>query len=157
MLFASGMAAVAAVLMDGAREGDLVVVPSDGYPGVRTIAVEQLRPRGIEVRVVATDEDAVRAAPCPARRSSGSRRPQTPASTSSTSRALAADAHAAGAILAVDNTLATPLSQRPLELGADLSVASASKMPERALGSRARLRRDVAMPTAPQALRTGAV
>ena len=36
--------------------------------------------------------------------------------------ALAAAAHDAGALLAVDNTLATPLLQRPLELGADLSV-----------------------------------
>ena len=42
--------------------------------------------------------------------------------------ALATDAHAAGALLAVDNTLARPLTQRPLELGADLSVSSASKL-----------------------------
>jgi cystathionine gamma-lyase len=42
-------------------------------------------------------------------------------------RALARDAHAAGARLAVDNTLATPLGQRPLDLGADLSMASATK------------------------------
>ena len=42
-------------------------------------------------------------------------------------RALAAEAHAAGAIVAVDNTLAGPLRQRPLELGADFSVMSASK------------------------------
>ncbi len=41
--------------------------------------------------------------------------------------ALAAAAHDAGALLAVDNTLATPLLQRPLELGADLSISSASK------------------------------
>ncbi|MEY2516679.1 MAG: cystathionine gamma-lyase, partial [bacterium] len=43
-------------------------------------------------------------------------------------QALAAAAHAAGARLAVDNTLATPLTQRPLRLGADLSVSSASKL-----------------------------
>ena len=41
--------------------------------------------------------------------------------------ALAAEAHAAGAVVAVDNTLAGPLRQRPLELGADYSVMSASK------------------------------
>jgi cystathionine gamma-lyase len=41
--------------------------------------------------------------------------------------ALAAEAHAGGATLAVDNTLAGPLRQRPLELGADVSVTSASK------------------------------
>ena len=42
-------------------------------------------------------------------------------------RAAAAAAHAAGALLAVDNTTATPLGQRPLELGADLAVASDTK------------------------------
>jgi cystathionine gamma-lyase len=42
-------------------------------------------------------------------------------------RAVAAAAKAAGAVLAVDNTTATPLGQRPLELGADLSVCSDSK------------------------------
>ncbi len=47
--------------------------------------------------------------------------------TSSTSPPLAAAAHDAGALVAVDNTLATPLRQRPLELGADLAVASATK------------------------------
>ena len=41
--------------------------------------------------------------------------------------ALAAAAHDAGALVAVDNTLATPLRQRPLELGADIAVASATK------------------------------
>ena len=41
--------------------------------------------------------------------------------------ALAAAAHEAGALVAVDNTLATPLRQRPLELGADFAVASATK------------------------------
>ena len=41
--------------------------------------------------------------------------------------ALAAAAHAAGALVAVDNTTATPLGQRPLELGADLTLASDTK------------------------------
>jgi cystathionine gamma-lyase len=42
-------------------------------------------------------------------------------------RELAATAHASGALVAVDNTLATPLGQRPLELGADFAVASGTK------------------------------
>src|SRR4029453_1816293 len=42
-------------------------------------------------------------------------------------RAMADAAHAAGALLAVDNTTATPLGQRPLDLGADLVVASGTK------------------------------
>src|SRR3712207_9265228 len=43
------------------------------------------------------------------------------------SAAGSAAAHAAGAIVAVDNTTPTPLGQRPLDLGADISVASGSK------------------------------
>ncbi len=127
VLFASGMAAVAAVLMDGLQEGDVVVVPGDCYPGVRTIALEQLKPRGIEARVVATDEEAVRAA-LPGATLVWAETPSNPGLDVLDVAALAADAHAAGAILAIDNTLATPLTQRPLELGADLSVASASKL-----------------------------
>ncbi|WP_255276791.1 cystathionine gamma-lyase [Actinomadura madurae] len=42
-------------------------------------------------------------------------------------RRIAEAAHAAGALVAVDNTLATPLGQRPLDLGADFSVASDTK------------------------------
>jgi cystathionine gamma-lyase len=127
VLFSSGMAAVAAVLMDGFGTGDVVVVPSDGYPGVRTIAIEQLRPRGVEVRVVATDEDAVRAALLGATLV-WVETPSNPGVDVLDVAALAADAHAAGAQFVVDNTLATPISQRPLELGADLSMASASKL-----------------------------
>jgi cystathionine gamma-lyase len=42
-------------------------------------------------------------------------------------RGLAADVHAAGALLAVDNTVATPLGQRPLDLGADIVMTSLTK------------------------------
>jgi cystathionine gamma-lyase len=127
VLFSSGMAAVAAVLMGGLGEGDVAVVPGDCYPGVRTIAIEQLRPRGVEVRIVATGDEAIRAA------FGGAtlvwvETPSNPGLDVLDVAALAADAHAAGAQLVIDNTLATPLTQRPLELGADLSMSSASKL-----------------------------
>ena len=126
VLFSSGMAAVAAVLVPAVATGDVVVVPGDGYPLVATIATEQLRPRGIEVRVVPSDEEAIRAA-LPGASLVWIETPSNPGLAVLDVEALAAAAHAAGALLAVDNTLATPLLQRPLELGADLSVASASK------------------------------
>ena len=59
-----------------AGPGDVLVAPSDAYPGVRTIAAEHLAPRGVEVRLVPSDE-ARSARRCPARRSSGSRRRAT--------------------------------------------------------------------------------
>ena len=126
VLFASGMAAVAAVLVPALAPGDVVVVPGDGYPGVTAIATEQLRPRGVEVRVVPSDEQAIRAA-LPDATLVWVETPSNPGLAVLDVAALAGEAHAAGALLAVDNTLATPLLQRPLELGADLSVASASK------------------------------
>lgn len=126
VLFASGLAAVTAVLLAMLEPGDVVVVPADGYPGVTTIALEQLRPRGIEVRVVATDDAAIRAA-LPGATLVWIETPSNPGLVVLDVAALAAAAHEAGALLAVDNTLATPLLQRPLQLGADLAIGSASK------------------------------
>ncbi len=126
VLFASGMAAVAAAVVPELRAGDVVVVPADGYPGVTRIATEQLRPRGIEVRVVASTDEAIRAA-LPGASLVWVETPSNPGLALLDVEAIAAAVHAAGARLAVDNTLATPLLQRPLELGADVSVSSASK------------------------------
>lgn len=125
ILFSSGMAAVSAVLAT-LQEGDVAVVPGDAYPGVATIAAQLLEPRGIEVHVVATDEAQITAA-LPGATLVWIETPSNPGLAVLDVEALAAAAHAAGALLAVDNTLATPLTQRPLELGADLSVSSASK------------------------------
>ena len=44
VLFASGMAAVSALLLPGLKPGDVLVAPTDGYPGVRKLAEEQLAP-----------------------------------------------------------------------------------------------------------------
>jgi cystathionine gamma-lyase len=126
VLFGSGLAAVAAVLLPMLEPGDVVVVPGDGYPAIRELALEQLRPRGVEVRVIATDADAITAA-LPGATLVWIETPSNPGLAVLDVAALAAAAHAEGALLAVDNTLATPLLQRPLQLGADLSIASASK------------------------------
>ena len=99
----------------------------DGYPGIRSIARRAPRAprrRGAPGADRATARSARR---CTGRRWSGSSRPRTRASRCSTSCCWRTTAHAAGATFVVDNTLATPLRQRPLELGADLSVSSASK------------------------------
>jgi cystathionine gamma-lyase len=125
VLFSSGMAAVSAALAT-LQAGDVAVVPGDSYPGVAEIATEQLAPRGIEVRVVATDGAQIKAA-LPGATLVWIETPSNPGLAVLDVEELAAAAHAAGALLAVDNTLATPLTQRPLGLGADLSVASASK------------------------------
>jgi cystathionine gamma-lyase len=80
----------------------------------------------VEVRLVPTDETALREA-LPGARLVWVETPSNPGLDVLDLEALARDVHAAGALLAVDNTLATPLLQRPLALGADASVASGSK------------------------------
>ena len=124
--FASGMAAVSAVALDALGPGDVLVGPSDAYPGIRALAREQLEPNGVEVRLVPTDAGAIRGA------IDGAslvwiESPSNPGLDVVDVRALAEQAHAAGAVVVVDNTLAGPLRVRPLELGADVSVMSASK------------------------------
>ena len=126
VVFASGMAAAAAVLLPIPEPGDVVVVPSDGYPTVRALATEHLARRGVEVRVVPTDLDGYRDAVAGATLV-WLETPSNPGLDVCDIRALADAVYAEGGLLAVDNTVATALGQRPLELGADLSMASDTK------------------------------
>jgi cystathionine gamma-lyase len=125
-VFSSGMAAVCAVLVALTRPGDAVVVPADCYGAVRTLADEHLGARGVEIRLVPTDQVTMEEAMDGARLV-WAETPSNPGLDVLDVEALARAARRAGALLAVDSTLATPLAQRPLELGADLSVCSDSK------------------------------
>jgi cystathionine gamma-lyase len=126
VLFSSGMAALCAVLEPALGAGDALVAVNDGYPGVRSVATDRLAPRGVEVRFVPTDTEAIVAA-CDGARLVWVETPSNPGLDVCDIAAVAAAAHAAGARLAVDNTLATPLGQRPLEHGADAVMYSATK------------------------------
>ena len=59
VLFSSGMAALCALLEPVLGSGDVLVAVRDGYPGVRAVATDRLAPRGVEVRFVPTDTDAM--------------------------------------------------------------------------------------------------
>lgn len=126
ILFASGMAATSAVVLGLLGPGDVLVAPSDAYPGVRALARDRLEPTGVEVRLVATDDDEFHNALAGATLV-WIETPSNPCLDVIDVATLAQAARRAGARVAVDNTLATPLQQRPLDLGADLSVASGSK------------------------------
>jgi cystathionine gamma-lyase len=126
VVLSSGMAAVAAILLPLLGPGDVLVAPSDGYPGVRTIAADHLAQRGVEVRLVPSEEAAIRAA-SPGATLVWIETPSNPGMARLDVAALAAAVHEAGALLAVDGTVATPLRERALELGADFAMASASK------------------------------
>jgi cystathionine gamma-synthase len=128
LLYASGMAAATAVFQS-LRPGDRIIAPRVMYWGLRkwlreTATVWGLQPSFIDM----TDLDALRAA----MRDGPARLVwlETPANPTwaVTDIAAAAElAHGAGALLAVDNTVATALLTRPLELGADIVMQSATK------------------------------
>jgi cystathionine gamma-lyase len=124
LAFATGMAAVAALLFTVLDTGDRVLLPADGYYKTRAFAAEELARRGIWVGCVPT------AGPYP---DFGGIRlvllesPANPSLAVCDVAALAGAAHRAGTLVAVDNTTATPLGQQPLALGADVVVASGTK------------------------------
>lgn len=125
LTFASGMAAISSVLFSQLRAGDTAVLPSDGYQ-VLPLVRAQLEAYGIEVRVAPTGGDA-QLEVLEGAKLLWIESPSNPGLDVCDIRRLVEAAHARGALVAVDNTLATPLGQRPLELGADFSVASGTK------------------------------
>ena len=117
LVFASGMAAVTAVAMSCPTP---LLVPDDGYPGIRKIAGERLP----DTRFCGSSTDAFLAA--------GEGAATIFVETPSNPLLDVVDVRAVraafpDALLVVDNSLATPLGQRPLDLGADVSVAAATK------------------------------
>jgi cystathionine gamma-lyase len=127
--FATGMAAISAVLLACARAGDRVVLPSDGYYATRVLADEELARFGLRVDRVSTTEveEAAARGDLDGARLVLLETPSNPQLDVCDIAAVARATRAAGAVLAVDNTTATPLGQRPLDLGADVTVASDTK------------------------------
>lgn len=122
--FASGMAALSTVMRLCARPGTAVVLPSDGYYIGRLVATEELAPMDVEVREFGT---AGAWEPLNGASLVLLETPSNPGLEVCDIRAIAEAAHAAGALVAVDNTTATPLGQKPLPLGADFVIASDTK------------------------------
>ncbi|MFE5122860.1 cystathionine gamma-lyase [Streptomyces sp. NPDC056669] len=126
VVFSSGMGAISAVLLSQLRQGDAAVLPSDGYQLLPAL-VERLEGYGVTVRTAPTGEDAQLAVLDDRTKLLWLETPSNPGLDVCDIRRLAEAAHARGTLVAVDNTLATPLGQRPLELGADFAVASGTK------------------------------
>ncbi|GIV56038.1 MAG: cystathionine gamma-synthase [Candidatus Kapaibacterium sp.] len=125
--FASGMAAIDAV----ARlfnSGDHILLAEDMYGGTFRLFDTVLRRHGIHFDTADMRSlDAVRASLRPTTRLLFTETPTNPLMTISDIAALAEIAHSVGALLAVDNTFASPYFQRPLSLGADIVIHSATK------------------------------
>ncbi len=125
--FASGMAATAA-LMTLFSAGDHTVVSRNVYGGTYRLFSKILERYGLTFTWVdTTDLAAIERAMTPATRLLFLETPTNPMMEVSDIAAAAAIAHAHGAIVAVDNTFLSPYLQRPLELGADVVIHSATK------------------------------
>jgi methionine-gamma-lyase len=127
-LFASGMGAISATALSLLSSGDEVVAPEGLYGGTTSL-LRQLLPRfGVRVRLL----DAATAAE-PDRAVSAKTRlglletPTNPLLRVHDIRRWADAIHRVGGLLAVDNTFASPVNQRPIALGADLVLHSATK------------------------------
>ena len=120
VLFSSGMAAAAALLMTHVRPGSVVAMDSGCYHGVRALAETYVAPNGVELRLAQPAELAAA--------SDGAdllwlESPSNPMLEVYDIAALAGR----GVMTVVDNTTAGPLLQQPLELGADFGLTSATK------------------------------
>jgi len=124
--FASGLAAVATIF-DLVGQGQKVVAPRHSYNGT-ILQLADLEARGrIVVELVDLTDTAAVVKACEDASLVFIESPTNPALEVADIPAIAAAVHEAGAYLVVDNTFATPLLQKPLELGADLVVHSATK------------------------------
>lgn len=129
VVLASGVAALHAVFFTHLRSGDHVVVSDVSYEAIFRLFTDLLpRKYGIEATFADTaDPDEVRAAMRPETKLVHLETPANPTTKLTDVEAIAEIAHAAGALVTVDSTFATPLLLRPLELGADLVVHSLTK------------------------------
>jgi cystathionine beta-lyase/cystathionine gamma-synthase len=125
--FASGMSAID-VIFRLLQSGDHVVAGENMYGGSYRLFSKVLEKFGLQFTYVDTaDPEAVRGAMRPSTKILFLETPTNPMMTVTDIAACSAIAHAAGALVAVDNTFCSPYLQQPLELGADIVVHSTTK------------------------------
>lgn len=125
---ASGMSAILAMVMALMKSGEHIVASRSIFGATQQLFGTILPRFGIETSFVeATDLEAYRAALRPSTRLVFIESPSNPLTEVLDIAALASIAHAGGALLAVDNCFCTPALQKPLLLGADLVIHSATK------------------------------
>ena len=127
LVFASGMAACAAIFGAVLRPGDIAVLPENAYFAARVLMQDYFAKMGIVIRLAPAPPATLKARLLESARLLWIETPSNPAMEICDIAALCERAHQAGALVAVDNTTATALGQRPLALGADFSVASDTK------------------------------
>jgi cystathionine gamma-synthase len=126
--FASGMAAISNTLFTFLRPGDRLVSVKDTYGGTNELFLKFLPAMNIEVSLNnTTDHQQIEADIRRGCRVVYLETPTNPTLKVLDIRRLSQTAHAVGALVITDNTVATPINQNPLTLGSDLVLHSASK------------------------------
>ena len=125
--FASGMAAIA-VVFDQLPVGAVVALPDDCYQGVSGLASAGAERGRWSVQRIAVEDTAGWIRACSTADLVWLESPSNPLLTVVDLEAVCAAPRKPGAIVAVDNTFATPLNQRPLDFGATISLQSATKL-----------------------------
>ncbi|CAM3724748.1 O-succinylhomoserine sulfhydrylase [Roseateles saccharophilus] len=124
----TGMSAILLLAMGALKAGDHVVCSRSVFGSTINLFAKEFGKFGVETTFVSqTDLAEWQAAIRPTTRLFFAETPTNPLTEVCDIRALAGMAHAAGAILAVDNTYSTPALQRPAEMGADIVMHSATK------------------------------
>ena len=127
LMFATGMAAMSAML-ESVPAGSHILIPSECYGGLRSLATEFLPARGVETSIVnMSDLAAVASALRDNTKLVWIETPSNPLLAITDIRAVVALAKAQGSLVVCDNTFATPLLQQPLALGADVVMHSTTK------------------------------
>jgi cystathionine gamma-synthase len=126
--FSTGMAAISNALFVLLEPGDRVVSIKDTYGGTSKVFLEMLPEAGVEVALCETEDyDEIERQVAQGCRLLYLESPTNPTLKVLDLGRLIESAHDADAIAMVDNTFATPINQRPIKLGADLVVHSATK------------------------------
>jgi len=125
---ASGAAAVSLAIMSNVGKGDHIVVQNTHYTASMSLVLHALPRYGVEVtQVDQCDTEAFARAVRPNTKVVYTESPTNPTMDMTDLRATAEIAHSVGALAITDNTFASPYNQRPIELGYDLVVHSATK------------------------------
>jgi methionine-gamma-lyase len=129
IVFASGVGALSGLFWTLLKSGEHVIFSSVAYIAVYRLLNELFNDKfKVETSIVdTTDLEAVKAAVRPNTKLIHIETPGNPTLSISDIKAIADIAHKNNALLSVDNTLASPFNQRPIELGADFSIESLTK------------------------------
>lgn len=128
MIFSSGMGATTTALMTFLKAGDHVVLQSNHYMGTMEVASHVLPKYGVEYTLVdQRDSDAFEAAVRPNTRMILLETPVNPVMHVTDLKTVCDMARSKGILTFCDNTFATPVNQRPMELGVDIVMHSATK------------------------------